>query len=89
MGDRVFGCDICQELCPHNEKRQIPTTCQALLPASGVGESLDCQSVLEMGGVDEFLEQVAGTALTRSKLPGLQRNARIVLANLASDMTDS
>ena len=85
MGNRVFGCDICQEVCPHNEKRQKPTTCQALLPESGVGESLDCRKILAVEDEAEFLRLAAGTALTRPKLPGLHRNARIVLANIAED----
>lgn len=79
IGNLIFGCDICQEVCPHNNRhRSIPTTHRDLMPDQGVGEFLSIERVLSMTTRDEFLDLTAGTALTRPKLEGLQCTARVV-----------
>ncbi len=68
VGDWLFGCDICQEVCPWNRH------------ATQDAERLDATEVLRLSD-DEFRARFRGTALFRSKRAGLARNAAIVLGN--------
>ncbi len=81
MGDLLFGCDICQEVCPFNQKRTVPTSHEELLPSHGVGEFVDCEQIVALEDDEQFLKLTAGTPLTRPKLDGLKRNARVVVEN--------
>ena len=77
IGERIFGCDVCQEVCPHNFQRQKLTKHEAFL-SGGVGELIDTRKVLAMQTREDFLAMTSGTPLTRTKLEGLQRSAEWV-----------
>ena len=79
MGDWIFGCDICQEVCPWNRKAPITTE-----PAFQPRTDLVAVDLIELLGLspESFRQRFRGTALTRTKRRGLLRNAAIALGNL-------
>ncbi len=76
IGEWVFGCDLCQTVCPWNRKPPV-TREPALMPAS---EPISLPSLLQMTDAD-FKARYSGTPLTRPKRRGLLRNAAVVLGN--------
>jgi epoxyqueuosine reductase len=76
LGDWVFGCDVCQEVCPWN--RHAPDAGPEW-PRRDL-EALDLIEVLGLSP-EEFRQRFRGTALMRSKRRGLLRNAALVLGN--------
>lgn len=68
----IYGCDICQEVCPWNRFEQ-PTMERAFEPRNGE-TSLDVDSVASMEH-DEYVVRFRGSATKRAKLAGLKRNA--------------
>jgi epoxyqueuosine reductase len=87
LGSWVFGCDICQEVCPFNFltlKRREPAALPELGAAAGAGGALDLGRVLHIRTQQEFVATFGGTALMRATRPGLLRNAAVVAANTAA-----
>jgi epoxyqueuosine reductase len=76
MGDWLFGCDVCQEVCPWN--RHAPPTRE---PAFAAGVPPGPAEELVALEDEEFRARFHGSPLARARRPGLARNARIVLAN--------
>jgi epoxyqueuosine reductase len=78
IGDWLFGCDVCQEVCPWNRKAP-PATEPAFQPRPDL-EALDPIELLGLSE-PEFRRRFRGTALWRAKRRGLLRNAAIILGN--------
>lgn len=86
MGDWIFGCDVCQEVCPFN-RFSTDTQWSELRAEAGVGPRLDLVEVLSISTDAEFRERFRGTALLRPKRRGLLRNAAVVAANVKATTT--
>ncbi|MBI2871817.1 MAG: tRNA epoxyqueuosine(34) reductase QueG [Chloroflexi bacterium] len=80
VGDWVFGCDICQEVCPVNRKA-APTREAAFYVRNGGMSTLDLVGLLDMSEA-EYQERFRGSAIKRARRVGLQRNACVALGNL-------
>jgi len=76
VADWVFGCDVCQDVCPWN-RAAPPTREPALRPAAALG-ALGALLDLDDGG---FRRRFGGSAMSRAKRAGLARNAALVLGN--------
>jgi len=78
MGRHVFGCDICQDVCPWNRKAPA-TTAEEFQPREGlVNPALEW--LAEMSA-DEFREKFRGSPVRRTKRTGIRRNAAIAMGN--------
>ncbi len=89
MGDWIFGCDVCQDVCPFN--RHAPTTREPRFAVRSPGPTSDLEAVLAWSPED-YRAAVRGSAMTRAKLDMFQRNARIALTNIevvASDVQET
>ena len=81
MGRHVFGCDICQDVCPWNRKAPV-TTAQEFQPREGlVNPALEW--LAEMSA-EEFRQKFRGSPIRRTKRSGLRRNAVVAMGNSAS-----
>ncbi|MCS7047073.1 MAG: tRNA epoxyqueuosine(34) reductase QueG [Gemmataceae bacterium] len=78
VGDWLFGCDVCQDVCPWNRKAPWGQASE-LAPRAEIAD-LDPIELLDLSE-DEFRRRFRGTALWRAKRRGLVRNAIVVVAN--------
>jgi epoxyqueuosine reductase len=82
LGEWVFGCDICQEVCPYNASvKNKPRGWQEFEPRPNVGTRLDLERALAMDDA-AFSETFRGSPVKRAKRRGLVRNAALVLGNM-------
>jgi epoxyqueuosine reductase len=78
LGEWIFGCDICQEVCPfnvvaiRNAKQGIPYS---------FGPFLGLEEIFRIRSHGEFLEKFQGSPICRARKSGLLRNALAVAAN--------
>lgn len=79
MGDWIFGCDLCQEVCPFNLKAKI-TGIQDFLTKKA-GPLKDLHQLLQMRTRDDFVHDFAGTPVMRAGRESMVRNAAIAAGN--------
>jgi epoxyqueuosine reductase len=81
MGEWLFGCDVCQDVCPFN-RFSVDTDWPELRPEAGPGTRIDLAELLSIDTDEKFRSRFSGTALARPKRRGLLRNAAVVAANV-------
>lgn len=79
IGSWVFGCDLCQEVCPWNRRAKI-TKEERFRPARGLPFP-DLIALLNIGE-EEFRQLFRNSPLKRAKRHGIRRNAAVALGNL-------
>ncbi|MBC8030349.1 MAG: tRNA epoxyqueuosine(34) reductase QueG [Pyrinomonadaceae bacterium] len=72
----LYGCDICQDVCPWNRFEQVTDEVR-FQPRKG-NDNASLNDVLELTS-ETYVERFRGSAMKRAKISGLQRNARTLL----------
>jgi epoxyqueuosine reductase len=86
IGDWLFGCDVCQEVCPWNEKaagqgeRSLQRSDDASLQPAGDSNPVDLIGLFDLDD-EAFRRRFRHTPLWRARRRGILRNAAIVLGN--------
>lgn len=76
-GKHIYGCDVCQEVCPHNRKAPL-SDIEEFRPRPAILR-LDTEAILAMRQED-FSAIFRKSAIKRTKLTGLRRNAQAIAA---------
>jgi epoxyqueuosine reductase len=79
MGTHIFGCDICQAVCPWNRKAPVGSDA-AFLPRAGFAAP-ELMPLLGLSEAD-FRAQFHGSPVARAKRRGFLRNVAVALGNL-------
>jgi len=87
IGTHIYGCDVCQDVCPYNIKFAQELREPAFAPRAAIGnrdaQSL-ARSLLAMDD-DDFRAALSGSPMKRAKRRGLLRNAAVVLGNIGDE----
>jgi epoxyqueuosine reductase len=84
MGELVYGCDICQDVCPWNVRFATDLREEAFRPRDAVASNEARTIALELLAMDDasYQSTFRGSAMKRAKRRGLARNAAVVLGNI-------
>ncbi len=78
MGRQIFGCDICQEVCPWNRKALLTDDSELTPRPELVNPALEALAALDESA---FEEKFNGSPLRRARFLGLQRNLAVAMGN--------
>lgn len=91
LGGLLYGCDICNDVCPWNRKFAREAMLPAFAPRAMFADSHDREGTralareMLMMGPTEYAAAFKGSAMKRAKLWMLQRNACVVLGNIGTE----
>jgi epoxyqueuosine reductase len=80
LGSHIYGCDICQEVCPWNAV--APTSDDPSWQPRRVWDRVDLLTLARQSD-DELTAALRGSPMRRAKVQGLRRNIALALANRA------
>ncbi|MYD37134.1 MAG: tRNA epoxyqueuosine(34) reductase QueG [Dehalococcoidia bacterium] len=86
IGDWIFGCDVCQDVCPVNRKAQVGKAYTELTRDAENRARPELVELLELDD-DGFRERFRQSAVLRAKPEGMRRNVCIALGNIADPAT--
>jgi epoxyqueuosine reductase len=78
IGRHVFGCDICQDVCPWNRKAPVTESVEFQAREGLVNPSLEWLAGMN---AEYFHEVFRGSPIRRTKLSGIRRNAVVAMGN--------
>jgi epoxyqueuosine reductase len=78
IGRHIFGCDICQDVCPWNRKAPATNAAEFQARPELVNPALDWLAEIS---AEEFRRTFRGSPVRRAKRAGLRRNAVIAIGN--------
>ena len=87
VGDHLYGCDICQDVCPWNGRFATALPDESpFAPREAIGGKDARTLAAEILGMSqsEFTAAFKGSPMKRAKLRGLKRNAAVVLGNIGT-----
>ncbi|MGH9590874.1 MAG: tRNA epoxyqueuosine(34) reductase QueG [Terracidiphilus sp.] len=84
MGRQVFGCDICQDVCPWNSPRRAPISADSDLAARPelVNPAIDWLAALDEAAFERHFN---GSPVRRAGFSGLRRNLAVAMGNSGLD----
>jgi len=85
LGEWIFGCDICQEVCPFNNEMVERSEIEEFRLEKGVGPFLNLDEILSIREDAAYRVRFRGTPILRAKREQLVRNACAVVANTGQE----
>ncbi|MFL2640167.1 MAG: tRNA epoxyqueuosine(34) reductase QueG [Dehalococcoidia bacterium] len=86
MGNWIFGCDICQDVCPVNRKQALGQAYNSFSQKDSERVSPDLISLLKISE-KAFRERFAKSPVLRAKVDGIKRNVCVALGNIKDPST--
>jgi epoxyqueuosine reductase len=78
IGRHVFGCDICQDVCPWNRKAPFGTVPELQPQTERINPALEWLAGMD---IHEFREVFRYSPIKRTKLSGFKRNVAVAIGN--------